>query len=245
MSRTDRILEIIDAGLQTPFPDPSFGEVSPVVDGRCARCRRVDPVEGSDWCERCRGILLGDIAEPPTSTVTPTPWGWSVESTPGSRPAGDLVVRIMGFNEAVRETGAALANLAARAANAERVAAARAANAERVEASRRAHSSRLQLDQSRLLFVGGPWDGRIETVANELHDLLVPVSPENVWRYDDAPTLYSLPIEVARYVRCRFLLGALDFGGDLMIMAGSERDAPMWLHQVAGCIRALARIGWR
>lgn len=41
----DRILDVIDAGLQTPVPDPTFGEVSPKNHGRCARCQHHDPAE--------------------------------------------------------------------------------------------------------------------------------------------------------------------------------------------------------
>jgi hypothetical protein len=35
---TDRILAVIDAGLQTPEPDPTFGEISPENDDGCTRC---------------------------------------------------------------------------------------------------------------------------------------------------------------------------------------------------------------
>jgi hypothetical protein len=64
-SSTDRILGILDAGLQTPVPDPTYGEVSDKVHGRCARCESHDPAEGGDLCEGCRAFLLGDSETDP------------------------------------------------------------------------------------------------------------------------------------------------------------------------------------
>lgn len=66
MTTVDRILDIIDAGLQTPVEDPTFGEVSPVVHDRCVRCQVRACVEESDFCVSCRAALLGD--ESPTAT---------------------------------------------------------------------------------------------------------------------------------------------------------------------------------
>ncbi len=58
----DRILDILDTGLQTPVPDPTFGECSPVNDARCWRCQRGAPVDGSavGVCEHCRRVLLDE-----------------------------------------------------------------------------------------------------------------------------------------------------------------------------------------
>lgn len=64
---SDRILWIIDAGLQTPVPDPSFGEISPTVSPRCARCDTLTPADESEFCAPCRAYLLGDAPEPVTS----------------------------------------------------------------------------------------------------------------------------------------------------------------------------------
>jgi len=59
----DRILDLIDAGLQTPMPDPTFGEVSPRVKAGCVRCGE-KTTEGSDFCDPCRAFLLGDGPDP-------------------------------------------------------------------------------------------------------------------------------------------------------------------------------------
>lgn len=64
--RAAKVLAVIDAGLQTPMPDPSFGEVSPVVTDRCPRCNTRDPADQSEFCAPCRAYLLGDAPEPPT-----------------------------------------------------------------------------------------------------------------------------------------------------------------------------------
>lgn len=64
MSRAaDRAIAAIDAGLQTPQPDPTYGEVSPRNTNTCARCTR-PPAPDSDWCEGCRAYLLGDGPDP-------------------------------------------------------------------------------------------------------------------------------------------------------------------------------------
>lgn len=60
MSRTDRILEIIDTGLQTAMPDPSFGEISPTVTEECWRCEAGDAASESGLCEPCRVELLAE-----------------------------------------------------------------------------------------------------------------------------------------------------------------------------------------
>jgi len=58
----DRILAVIDAGLQ------STSEL--MVDegddrSACVRCQRADRAEGSDWCGPCRAFLLGDTDDDP------------------------------------------------------------------------------------------------------------------------------------------------------------------------------------
>lgn len=62
MTSFDRILDVIDTGLQTPVPDPTFGECSPVNDDRCWRCQREPPADGSTVgvCEHCRRVLLDE-----------------------------------------------------------------------------------------------------------------------------------------------------------------------------------------
>jgi hypothetical protein len=70
VNTTDRILAVIDAGLQTPVPDPTFGEVSPAVDGGCARCG-VEPAADSEFCGGCRAFLLGDSDVDPLAVRLP------------------------------------------------------------------------------------------------------------------------------------------------------------------------------
>lgn len=62
----DRILGVIDAGLQTPIPDPTYGETSPVNDGRCWRCQCEAPADESTAgvCEHCRQDLLDETPRP-------------------------------------------------------------------------------------------------------------------------------------------------------------------------------------
>lgn len=71
-STLDRIVDLIDVGLQTPMPDPSFGEVSPRVEAGCVRCQR-DVDDDADLCPDCRAFLLGDTdadpALPPVRTI--------------------------------------------------------------------------------------------------------------------------------------------------------------------------------
>lgn len=57
-------LAALDVGAQSPLPDPTFGEVSPVVSGKCARCNRRDPAADSEFCGQCRAFLLGDGPDP-------------------------------------------------------------------------------------------------------------------------------------------------------------------------------------
>lgn len=59
----DEIIEFIDAGLQTPLPDPTYGEVSPRSVDTCVRCTRKRSGD-SDFCEPCRAFLLGDASDP-------------------------------------------------------------------------------------------------------------------------------------------------------------------------------------
>jgi hypothetical protein len=63
VSRAQKIVDLIDVGLQTPAPDPTYGEVSPINRETCARCHR-PPADESDWCEGCRAFLLGDREDP-------------------------------------------------------------------------------------------------------------------------------------------------------------------------------------
>lgn len=74
-NRVDQILrtidETLDVGAQTPVPDPSFGEISPRVNGLCVRCQRVEPSGDAGYCDRCRAIVLGDVPEQPPWTMAP------------------------------------------------------------------------------------------------------------------------------------------------------------------------------
>jgi hypothetical protein len=72
MARPQDIIDLIDVGLQTPAPDPTYGEVSPTNQETCARCHR-PPADESDWCEGCRAFLLGDREDPREAG---RPGGW-------------------------------------------------------------------------------------------------------------------------------------------------------------------------
>lgn len=62
MSTTDRILGVIDAGLQHS-DEVSYGtDHSPDL---CARCQKLEPATGGDLCEGCRAFLLGDSEQDP------------------------------------------------------------------------------------------------------------------------------------------------------------------------------------
>lgn len=52
MGKVDDILDIIDVGLQSAVPDPTFGEVSPILD-TCIDCLTLEAREGSAWCQKC------------------------------------------------------------------------------------------------------------------------------------------------------------------------------------------------
>lgn len=58
--RLDRVLSAIDSGLQS---SEETGYTHDRLD-RCARCQRIEAVEGGDICAGCRAHLLGDGPEP-------------------------------------------------------------------------------------------------------------------------------------------------------------------------------------
>ncbi len=60
------IVDVIDAGLQTPVPDPTFGEVSPVNRDCCWRCGAVTAEDSSaGLCGQCRDYLRGEQEQDP------------------------------------------------------------------------------------------------------------------------------------------------------------------------------------
>jgi hypothetical protein len=61
---TDRILDIIDGGLQSSIEHGFRVDNSP---NACIRCLKTEPAEGGDLCRGCRAFLLGD------SRVDPKP----------------------------------------------------------------------------------------------------------------------------------------------------------------------------
>jgi len=63
---TDRILDLIDGGLQSST-EHGYGEHVPA--GHCARCRR--PVADGDLCPLCRAFLLGDTDVDPCAVRDP------------------------------------------------------------------------------------------------------------------------------------------------------------------------------
>lgn len=62
--RLDEALAALGVGLQTPRPDDTYGEISPRVSDRCARCDRADTACESEFCAPCRSFLLGDGRDP-------------------------------------------------------------------------------------------------------------------------------------------------------------------------------------
>lgn len=63
--RTDKILDLLDAGLQSTTPLQTGMQTYP---DRCCGCERRAPVEGRSWCEHCLPEL--DV-ETPESTEVP------------------------------------------------------------------------------------------------------------------------------------------------------------------------------
>ena len=61
----DRILDVLDVGLQTST-ETGYGTDHDAE--RCARCQRHDPAEGGDLCPGCRAFLLGDSDDDPTAS---------------------------------------------------------------------------------------------------------------------------------------------------------------------------------
>jgi hypothetical protein len=58
----DRILDILDVGLQT---SAEHGYGTDDRNGLCARCQRNDPMPEGDLCAGCRAFLLGDSDDDP------------------------------------------------------------------------------------------------------------------------------------------------------------------------------------
>ena len=58
----DRILDVLDVGLQT---SDEHGYGTDLNGDACARCQRHEPAEGGDLCTGCRAFLLGDTNEDP------------------------------------------------------------------------------------------------------------------------------------------------------------------------------------
>lgn len=66
MSSVDKILEALDVGLQTPVPDPTFGEVSPVNSEGCWRCGATAASDSDvGLCARCRRYLAEPVPHEP------------------------------------------------------------------------------------------------------------------------------------------------------------------------------------
>lgn len=65
-TRVDDILDVIDAGLQTPTAETIRDTSYNAPDRRdlCVRCQRNEPAEG-DWCSGCRAFLLEDSDDDP------------------------------------------------------------------------------------------------------------------------------------------------------------------------------------
>lgn len=71
---TDRILDILDAGLQNRIPDTNstFGYGTDTHPELCARCQKHAPHDtDSDLCTGCRNFLLGDTDTDPAARPRP------------------------------------------------------------------------------------------------------------------------------------------------------------------------------
>lgn len=66
----DRVLRVIDAGLQASNEHGAAADREP---NQCVRCMRCEPPEGGDLCAGCRSFLLGDSDADPKNTPRPTP----------------------------------------------------------------------------------------------------------------------------------------------------------------------------
>jgi hypothetical protein len=76
----DRILDIIDAGLQSSPEADMYSDVAPSVGSGCVRCPATEVAEGGDLCDGCRAFLLGDTDTDPATPqgggeITPPPAG--------------------------------------------------------------------------------------------------------------------------------------------------------------------------
>lgn len=66
VTQADRVLDVIDAGLQS---SSEHGYTTDHAHGQCARCLWHDPVEDGDLCVACRTFLLGDSDEDPVDVL--------------------------------------------------------------------------------------------------------------------------------------------------------------------------------
>lgn len=71
-STSDRILDLIDAGLQSSSESDRYRDVAPSVGEGCVRCDTSDVPEGGDLCKGCRAFLLDDSETDPAATGN---WG--------------------------------------------------------------------------------------------------------------------------------------------------------------------------
>lgn len=74
MSSTDRILDLIDAGLQSSSESDRYLDVAPSVGEGCVRCGAGDVPEGGDLCDGCRAFLLGDSEDDPGQWIANALW---------------------------------------------------------------------------------------------------------------------------------------------------------------------------
>jgi hypothetical protein len=97
VTKPQDIINLIDVGLQTPAPDPTYGEVSPINRETCARCPR-PPADESEFCLGCRAYLLGDREEDPREGAAQG--GWLV-----SEPAREMArsVSVLMTRESIEE----------------------------------------------------------------------------------------------------------------------------------------------
>lgn len=69
-AEVDRILDILDVGLQT---SAEHGYGTDRDAGQCARCQCHEPMPDGDLCAGCRAFLLGDSDDDPTIPVWVVP----------------------------------------------------------------------------------------------------------------------------------------------------------------------------
>ena len=118
MSRVDKVLELIDGGLQS---SSERGYVSVAVD-RCPRCVSREPCDGSEFCGPCRAFLLGDGPDtsfpPADARFSELSAAWDETRRVLQEPVDELAARFATFGRAAAGVAVSLRLAAERIAEA-------------------------------------------------------------------------------------------------------------------------------